>query len=225
MNSRTIVWAGTVLGAALMMAWARPAAADDAVPATSVKIAVCNPIKVLNEIQEGKDAMSRWKQFGDQLTDQAKAKKDQLQNEQDELKLILPTSDDYEKKVEKFTEDQVDSQAWLQAKQVNFARQQRMEEKQLFDKIMKTISDLAQAQGISVVMNGSNAEFPEIDKMDANAFVQTILMHTTLYSDTKLDITQQVIIAMDKAYSSSGSGAGGSSGGSTTGGGTDNTAK
>ena len=106
-------------------------------------------------------------------------------------------------KVETFIQHQADAQAWLQAAQMNMARKQRTEEKTMFDKILKTIGDLAQAQGISLVVNGAHADFPELDKMDANAFVQTILLHTALYSDTKLDITQQVIIAMDKAYSTS----------------------
>ena len=202
MNLRISAWTGVIVGAMSLLTWARPAAADDAQPMVA-KIAVCDPIKVLNQIQEGKDAMAKWKQDGDSLTDKAKAKKSELETEQDELKLILPTSDDYEKKVEKFTEDQADTQAWFQAAQVNMARKQREEEKGLFDKILKTIADLAKAQGVSVVVNGAHADFPEIDKMDANAFVQTILLHTALYTDDKLDMTQQVIIAMDKIYSTS----------------------
>jgi len=182
--------------------WAGRATADDAIPATA-KIAVCNPIKVLNQIQEGKDAMAKWKQDGETLTNQATVKKGQLQTEQDEIKLLLPTSDEFEKKVEKFTEDQADTQAWFQSAQMNMARKQRQEEKALFDKILKTVGDLAQAQAITVVVNGAYADFPDVEHMDANAFVQTILLHTSLYVDPKLDITQQVIIAMDKAYSTS----------------------
>jgi len=201
MNVRISALAGLILGTMSLLMWTRPAAADDA--SGGVKIGVCDPIKVLNQIQEGKDSMAKWKQEGDSLTDQATAKKSQLQSEQDALKLILPTSDDYETKVETFIQHQADAQAWLQAAQMNMARKQRTEEKTMFDKILKTIGDLAQAQGLSLVMNGAHADFPELDKMDANAFVQTILLHTALYSDTKLDITQQVIIAMDKAYSTS----------------------
>lgn len=202
MNSRITAWAGVVLGAMSLTMWAGRATADDAIPATA-KIAVCNPIKVLNQIQEGKDAMAKWKQDGETLTNQATVKKGQLQTEQDEIKLLLPTSDEFEKKVEKFTEDQADTQAWFQSAQMNMARKQRQEEKALFDKILKTVGDLAQAQAITVVVNGAYADFPDVEHMDANAFVQTILLHTSLYVDPKLDITQQVIIAMDKAYSTS----------------------
>lgn len=210
MNLRIMAIAGVTLAAISVLSWTRPAAADDTT--APAKIGICDPIKVLNQIQEGKDAMAKWKQDGDTLTNQAAVKKGQLQTESDEIKLLLPTSDEFQKKVDKFTEDQADTQAWFQAAQVNMARKQRQEEKQLFDKILKTIADVAQGQGISVVLNGAHAEFPEIDKMDANAFVQTILLHTTLFTDikdTKLDITEQVIIAMDKAYSTStGAGAG-----------------
>jgi Skp family chaperone for outer membrane proteins len=126
-----------------------------------------------------------------------------LQTESDEIKLLLPTSDEYQKKIEKFTEDQADTQAWFQAAQVNMARKQREEEKKLFSEILKTVGDVAKEQGINLVINAAHADFPELDKLDANAFVQTILLHTSLYSDVSLDITDKVIIAMDKTYSAS----------------------
>lgn len=207
MNLRITAWTGALIGTFSLALCATPVQADDAtgqaVPTTS-KIAVCDPIKVLSQIQEGKDAMAKWKQEGETLQNQANVKRGQLQTEQDEIKLLLPTSDEFEKKVEKFTEDQMDTQAWLQAAELNFSRKRNEEEKDLFNKILKSISDIAAAQKIQLVLNSSHADFPaEVDKMDANAFVQTILLHTTLFADTTLDITPQVIIAMDKNYSTS----------------------
>jgi Skp family chaperone for outer membrane proteins len=178
-----------------------PARADD-MPA--VKLAVCDPIKVLTEIQEYKDVMAKMKQDGDTLNNQVQVKKGQLQTEQDEIKLLLPTSDEFEKKIEKMTEDSADTQAWMQAMQVNFARKQRIADKQLFDKVLKAIGDVAQAQGITLVMNCAHPDFnADSDKMDINAFFNMVLLHTSLFNDPKLDITQQVIVAMDKTYSTS----------------------
>ena len=195
------VWVtGLVVMVVSLLSWAMPARADDA---PALKVGVCNPIKVLMEIQEYKDVMAKLKQDGDTLNNQVQVKKGQLQTEQDEIKLLLPTSDEFEKKIEKLTEDSADTQAWMQATQVNFARKQRLADKGLFDKVLKAIGDVAQAQGITLVMNSAHPDFPDSDKMDANAFFQIVLLHTSLYSDPKLDITPQVIIAMDKAYSTS----------------------
>ena len=202
MNARIAVLAGMVAGAVWLTTLARPAAADES-GAPGVKVGVCDPITVLNKIQEGKDVMAKWKQDGETLTNEANVKKGQLQTEQDEIKLLLPTSDEYEKKIEEFTQHQADTQAWYQAKQVNMARKQREEEKKLFSEILKSVGDVAKEQGITLVINGAHADFPELDKLDANAFVQTILLHTSLYSDVSLDITDKVIIAMDKTYSAS----------------------
>jgi len=202
MNVRIAVLAGMVAGAGWVMTLARPAAADET-GTPAIKVAVCDPITVLNKIQEGKDVMAKWKQDGETLQNQATVKKGQLQTESDEIKLLLPTSDEYQKKIEKFTEDQADTQAWFQAAQVDMARKQREEEKKLFSEILKTVGDVAKEQGINLVINAAHADFPELDKLDANAFVQTILLHTSLYSDVSLDITDKVIIAMDKTYSAS----------------------
>jgi Skp family chaperone for outer membrane proteins len=194
-----MVWVtGVVVSAVSLMSWGMPARADDMPP---VKMAVCDPIKVMTQIQEYKDVMAKLKQDGDTLTNQVQVKKGQLQTEQDEIKLLLQSSDEYEKKVEKFTEDSADTQAWMQAMQVNFARKQRIADKQIFDKVLKAIGDVAQAQGVTLVMNCAHPDFPDSDKLDVNQFFQIVLLHTALYNDPKLDITQQVIIAMDKTYS------------------------
>lgn len=73
----------------------------------------------------------------------------------------------------------------------------------MFEKILKAIGDVAQAQGITLVMNCAHPDFPDLEHLDPNQFTLTILLHTALYSDPKLDITQQVIIAMDKTYTTS----------------------
>jgi len=203
MNSRISAWAGLILGAASLLIWTRPAAADDSgIPATA-KLAVCDPIKVFSDCMEGKDFQAKWKQEEETLTNQAAAKKSELQNEADELKLIKQGSDEFETKVEKFTDDQSETQAWAQSAQMNMARKQRLEQKALIEKILSKIGDIAKGQGVMVVMNSAQPDFPEIDKMDPNAFYQTILMHTALFADPSLDITQKVIIAMDQAYSTS----------------------
>jgi Skp family chaperone for outer membrane proteins len=200
MRARMVWVTGVVVMVASLLSWAMPARADD-MPA--LKVGVCDPIKVLTQIQEYKDVMAKLKQDGDTLNNQVQVKKGQLQTEQDEIKLLLPTSDEFENKIEKLTEDNANTQAWMQAMQVNFARKQRLADKGLFDKVLKAIGDVAQAQGITLVMNSAHPDFPDSDKMDLNAFFQMVLMHTSLYNDPKLDITQQVIIAMDKTYSTS----------------------
>ena len=193
-----------VAAAAGIMMSAGMGLADDSAP--PLKLGVCDPVTVLNKIQEGKDVMAKWKADGETLQNEANVKKGQLQTEADEIKLLLPTSDEYESKVEKFTEDQADSQAWLQAQQVNMMRKQREEEKLLFNKILDAVQDVAKGEGLTIVINGGHADFPELDKLDANAFLQTILLHTSLYNDPALDITDKVVIEMDKKYSANGSG-------------------
>src|SRR5580704_8748745 len=107
MNSRMAVMAGMIVGLAGLLMPAGLARADDTTMPPA-KVAVCDPLKVLGQILEGKDASARWKAEGDSLNAQAQQKKDQLQAEADALKLIMPGSDEYESKVDKLTQDQAD---------------------------------------------------------------------------------------------------------------------
>jgi Skp family chaperone for outer membrane proteins len=202
MNLRHALLA-VLIGAVGIMMSARPASADDAA-AAPIKMGVCDPIGVFNKIQEGKDVQAKLREEIESLNNQAKVKKDQLDTEAEEIKLLVPTSDEFQSKMEKLTEDQADTQAWFQAAQVNLQRKQREEQKGLFDKIISTISQVAKDQGLTIVINSAHVDFPqEMDKMDPNAFVQMFLLHTCLYNDPSLDITDKVVIAMDKQYSAS----------------------
>ena len=196
MNSRMAVVAGMVCGVAWLLMPARSAMAQ----MPPVMIAVCDPMKILGQILEGKVASGRWKVAGDSLNAQAQQKQDQLKSEEESVKLIMPGSADYDTRIEKLTEDEADAQAWLNAAKANLARRQRNEQKQLFAKIQDAIKQVAMAQGITMVINASHPEFPDVEKMDANAFIETIMLHVCLYADDRVDITQDVAIALDKAY-------------------------
>jgi Skp family chaperone for outer membrane proteins len=203
---------GLICGVALLLP-GRSAMAQSNMP--PVKVAVCDPLKVLGQILEGKDASGKWKAAGDMLNQQAQQKQEQLKSEEESVKLIMPGSADYDTRIEKLTEDEADAQAWLNAKKANLARQQRNEQKQLFGKIEDAIKQVATAQGITMVINASHPEFPDVEKMDANAYIETIMLHVCLYADDHLDITSDVVIAMDQKYKAGGgaSGAGAPAGG------------
>jgi Skp family chaperone for outer membrane proteins len=195
-----LAWAAGLLAMLSLAFLTRPAMADDQPP---LKVGVCDPLKVIRECQEGKDVESKLKQDTETLNNQLDIKKKQLETKQDELKLLLPTSPDYQTKMDDLTSTQAQTQAWFQSTQVIMARKQKLEEDQLFDKVLKAVSDVAKSQGMTVVLNSAQPDFPEPDRMDANVFIQTILMHSSLYHDPGMDITEKVVIAMDKSYSTS----------------------
>lgn len=199
MKVRFGLFAALAALAMVLAVHARPARADDNTP--PLKIAVCDPTKVLPEIQEGKDLIAQVKQDGDTFQAQVKQKNDELQSLQDKLKLMLVTSPEYQADFDQLIEKQADAQAWAQAQKVILARKERAQEQAMFDKILKTIADVAQAKACTLVMNSAQPQFPDVDHMDPQAFFNTIMQHTCLYSDQRLDITQDVIMSMDRTYS------------------------
>ena len=73
----------------------------------------------------------------------------------------------------------------------------------MFDKVLKGVADVVKEQGFTLVINSAQPDFPEPDRMDANAFFNTIFLHSCLFHDPNMDITEKVVIAMDKTYSTS----------------------
>jgi Skp family chaperone for outer membrane proteins len=106
--------------------------------------------------------------------------------------------------MDSLTKASVDYQAWLQSNELILQRKDRAQMKALFEKILGAVNQVAQAKGVSLVMNSAHPDFPDTERLDdkafASAFYQVIMMHMSLYADPKLDITEDVVIAMDKAY-------------------------
>jgi Skp family chaperone for outer membrane proteins len=189
--------AALVVVAGMLLMSARPAvAADD----LGSKIGICNPLKVITQIQEYKDITENLKQESTSLTTEATQRNAKIQSMQDELKLLEVNSPQYKEKNEALLKYSIETDTWSRLAQLQEQRKMKEQTKALFDKMNQAVAQVAKDRGLVMVLSDHPVQIDDADKLDANTFNAALLSATILFSDPKMDITQDVIVAMDKNY-------------------------
>ena|ERR1700733_1460632 len=170
---------------------------------TPPKIAVANPAKIFNELQETKDLKAKMDDDGKTLqsTDAEKRQKlKDLQAARDTLKEGTPQYDDQNKQL---MQASVDYEVWNRLQTAELQRQQKMQIKNLFEKITAATGEIAKQRGIDLVISEEQPEFPDnIDQINVDQLRQIIAERNVLYDSGALDISSSVIASMDAKYKS-----------------------
>jgi Skp family chaperone for outer membrane proteins len=195
-------WTALVVAlvAATFVAAQAPARADD----LPLKIAICNPLKIATQVQEYKDMVEKVKADSTNLESQLDQRKEKIKSMSDELKLLLPDSPQYAEKNNDLIQYQIETEVWTKMQQIDQTRKQKTNTKALFDKIQAAISQIAKDRGFNLVLADHSADIPDdLDNITPEQLNNLLIERTVLYEDSRLDITQDVVIALDKAYTAS----------------------
>jgi Skp family chaperone for outer membrane proteins len=170
--------------------------------ASVAKVAIANPVKIFNDIQETKDLRTKMESDGKVLEDQRQQralKLRDLQQERDNLKSDSPA---YAAKNQELLEKTIEFRSWFELTQLNIQRQQKMQIKALYDKITNTIAQVANQRGIELVLAEQRPELPEgdIDKVDINQLRAILGQRNVLFNSALVDISDAVVTAMDANY-------------------------
>jgi Skp family chaperone for outer membrane proteins len=176
--------------------WTLPAMAQ-------IKIATVNAARVFNEIQETKDL--KGKMENDQKTLQAqdldkKTKLKDLQSARDALK---PDAPQYEKANQDLMQAAVDYEVWQRVQGTNIQREQKQQMLNIFNKITSAVGDVAAQKGLDLVIAEQKPDIPDnLDQVNVDQLRLLINQRNVLFSTPAVDISSDVIAAMDAKYKS-----------------------
>ena len=101
-------------------------------------------------------------------------------------------------------------EAWQKIVQADLERQQKMQMKAIFDRITESIGQVASSRQIDLVIAGVRPELPDnLDQINTNDLRARLISRNVLFSVPQVDISNDVIAAMDARYKG---GAGGATG-------------
>ncbi|MCY2951019.1 MAG: OmpH family outer membrane protein [Planctomycetota bacterium] len=167
----------------------------------SARIGICNAAKVLK-------AMDEWKAFDDKMRNEGdkikleqvrrKAEVDELIKQRQELR---PDSAAYKEKSKTVLEKSLEYDVWLQLMNLERARTQKEQLRTLFDKIIDATKEVAETRKLDLVIAEVRPELPEqLDQITPDNVLGALLQRNVLYSNDKVDVTQAVILAVNKKY-------------------------
>src|SRR4051794_41086420 len=143
---------------------ATPAAAQDA-----PRIAVVNPAKVFNEMQETKDLKQKMESDRKTITDEGTRRGQEVEDAKKRRALFNEGTDDFNKANKEYLEKVISAQAWQELIKADLQRQQKSQMKNLFEKIEQATKEVAQARKLDIVIIEQKTDLPsDLDQINVD---------------------------------------------------------
>lgn len=173
--------------------------------ATAVKVAIANPSRIFSEIQETKDLNVKMRAQGENLASQEKDKRDELKALQDARDQLKPDTPQYTTQNDKLLKAAIEFDSWGKIQKAEFERKKKMHMKMVFDKVRAAVAEVAKSRGIDLVITDEQPTIPDnLGQISEAELGQRLNQQSILYSDPKLDISDDVVALMDKEYKTAG---------------------
>jgi Skp family chaperone for outer membrane proteins len=185
-----------------ILIWTRPARSDPPDTGTeSIKIRIANPAKIAESIKEYQDLIGKMDLDRKSLQATITEKQQALNELKQGMAYLKQGTDPYAQEEDKLLKASIEYDAWAKETELDLQRKQKDQIKALFLEIEDAIAKVATKENINLVIADQRPEIPEnIDQIDVATLRQFISQRTILYSDSKYDISGEVITQMDQEY-------------------------
>jgi Skp family chaperone for outer membrane proteins len=169
--------------------------------ASGQSIAVVNPAKVFNEMQETVDLKQKLQGERAAIENQEKAMVKDVEDARNAARLFNPGTAEFKAKNQEFMQKAIGLQTWRELTKADLARQQKVQMKDLFGKIESATKEVATAKKLDLVLVDQRADLPEdLDPITVEQLRALINQRTVLHADAKLDISNDVIAVLNAQY-------------------------
>ena len=165
------------------------------------RIAVVNPAKVFNEMQETKDLKQKMEADRKTITDEGQRRGQEVEDAKKRRALFNEGTDDFNKANKEYLEKVISAQAWQELIKADLQRQQKSQMKTLFEKIEQATKEVAEAKKLDLVLVEQKTDLPaDLDQINVDQLRGLINQRSVLYSNGKFDITNDVLARVDAKY-------------------------
>lgn len=186
-----------VVALAVTLAFAFQARAQTSI----AKVAIANPARIFNEIQETKDLKAKMEADRKVIEATDLEKRQKIKDLQAQRDTLRPDSPQFSELNRQLLQAGVDYEVWGRLQQAEVQRQQKIQMKALYDKITAAVAEVAAKRGIDLVIAQQDPDFPEnLDQINVDQLRMLINQHNVLYHTPVVDISSEVIAVMDAKY-------------------------
>jgi Skp family chaperone for outer membrane proteins len=166
-----------------------------------IKIATVNAAKVFNEIQETKDLKSKMENDQKTLQQQDLERKTKIKDLQSARDALKPDAPQYADANKAYVQAVIDYRVWGEMQGNEIQRVQKQQMLTIFNKITTTVGEVATQKSLDLVLAEQKPEVPDnIDQLNVDQVRAMINQRNVLYSTPAVDISNDVIAAMDAKY-------------------------
>ena len=103
-------------------------------------------------------------------------RKEKIKSMQDELKLLVPDSVPFGDKNKALLQYSIETEVWAKMQEMDLSRTQKNMTKSIFDKIAKTVQQLAKDRAITLVLADKTPDIPDdLDNVPAETLTMALL--------------------------------------------------
>lgn len=169
-----------------------------------VRVAVANPSVIFNKMQETAGLKDRLEQRRKELYGQEMQKRQVIKALEDQRADTLSTNPLYRELSEKIDSAKADLQSWATVTRLAAERDQKQMVKTLYDKIEVAIGEVAQQEGIDLVLIDGRQEITNLEEIPFEEFRRVLNSRNVLYANKRVDITDKVLLAADAKFAKGG---------------------
>jgi outer membrane protein len=167
----------------------------------AAKVAIANPARIFNEIQETKDLKAKMESDRKTLEATELEKRTQLRDLTAQRDALKPDSQAYAELNQKLLQASIEFEVWGRMQQAEVQRRQKQQMVALFNKITAAVAKVATQQGIDLVIAEQRPEIPDnLDPVDINVLRNLINQRNVLFNTPAVDLSDKVIATMDADY-------------------------
>ena len=187
------------------------AAAPLPAPSSAIRVAVANPARVFNEMQETKALQSKMVEDEKRFTAEKADREKQIEQLKASRQNLNPNHPQYEELSNQFLKASIEYKVWLESRRLIAEQTQKRQMKMLFEKIQGAIAEVARDRQVDVVIADNKDPLPSdatLEQVDIRALRSAILQKEVLFAGERADLTDSVLALLDARYKAAGAAAG-----------------
>lgn len=197
----TLAMASLLGVAAPSLAQDTPAAPPAVSDGSPISIAICNPARIFQDMQETQDLRQTMEAEGKQFEEKKREFQTKLQELQASREQLKPDSPQYAQRNQELLKVATEFEVWGKITQADVQRSQKLRMKALFEKIQDAVSKVAEQKQIDLVISEQKPEVPEnIDQVNVDQLRAILNGRNVLYHTPRVDISNDVIAVLDSDY-------------------------
>jgi Skp family chaperone for outer membrane proteins len=158
------------------------------------RVAVANPARILHQKMEA-DV--------NRLQGELKQRRDKIEEFRQQRGAFKPGTQQYDDLNQQLLQASIELDTWTAHMTAEQQRHRKQRTKQMYDKIAAAVAEIAQQRGIDLVIAEQTVQLPddiEDPRYSFDELRQALGQRNVLFNSGKLDISNDVIVAMDARY-------------------------
>jgi len=173
-----------------------------ALPARAqVKIAIANPVKIFNELQEKKDLSAKMEADAKAAESERIRRQSQLNDTKNNRDVYNPNTPKFQELNKQYLQQAIEFDTWGKITSVQLANDQKQKIAFLYNKIMDGIAKVATNKKIDLVLADQAPQLPEnLDQISADQLRAILGSRNILFASGATDISTDIVAQLDADY-------------------------